>query len=91
MHSITDLNISRLDEIRQAVGTWNVANDSRSFTVTVAKYFRPSGAVEFGGYFECTSPCGGGDACGDFFHTQDEALDDLLRRVAEFIPPIAAE
>lgn len=83
MHSISNENISRLDEISQEVGTWKVSSEERRFEVTVIAYFRENQKVEYGG---CCRSVGEievvSDACGDFFKTQDEALNDLLRRVA---------
>lgn len=84
---ISNDNIQRLDEITQEAGRWEVSNQSRSFTVTLLRYFREDGKVEYGGYFKCTSlKAPESDACGDFYPNESDALNDLLCRVAEFTP-----
>jgi len=82
MHSISDANLSRFDEITQEVGTWKVLREGRHFEVTVIAYFRENQKVEYGG--SCSSIDGAplSDGCGDFFETKEGALNELLRRLA---------
>lgn len=86
-HVISNENIERLDEVSQEASQWRVSHDSVSYAVTVVRYFRTGGETVFGGYFKCISfPESGGDACGDFYPDESEALNDLLRRVAAYSP-----
>ncbi len=86
-HTISNENIESLDEVSQEASHWRVSHDSVSYAVTVVRYFRTDGETVYGGFFKCTSNPGyGGDACGDFYSDESEALNDLLRRVASYSP-----
>ena len=84
-HIISNDNIEGLDEVSQEVSHWSVSHDSVSYTVTVVRYFRIDGDTVYGGFFKCVN-YPGGDACGDFYPDESEALNDLLRRVASYSP-----
>jgi len=85
MHNISNENINRVDEISQEVDSWKIINNGLSYLVIVLRYFRQDGSVEYGGYYKPTSSDECGNATGDFYTTPDEALNDLIFRIASHV------